>query len=97
MAYWLKWKMGFRSIEGKVCDGINTREAHIRMGDSARVMALGLVGIFLIATLVGSLFPECGNIVAKRLDMWAHSFNGIFLALGIVGIVLALYLGYRNS
>jgi hypothetical protein len=33
--------------------------------------------------------------LARKLDIWAHSFNIVFLVLGIIGIGVALYLGYR--
>jgi len=65
------------------------------MDCDARAMALCIVLVFLIGTAVGSVLPEFGNIVAIKLGIWSHQFNIVFLALGIAGIGLALYLGYR--
>jgi len=65
------------------------------MGCDARTMALCIVLIFFAGTAIGSVLPEFGNIVATRIGVGAHQFNIVFLALGIAGIGLALYLGYR--
>ena len=67
------------------------------MGDVPRSVALYFIPVFLIGTAVGSTLPEFGNILAERLGLWAHRFNIVFLALGIAGVGLALYLGYRSS
>ena len=65
------------------------------MGIDARIMALGVILAFFVGTAIGSALPEFGNLVATRIGIWAHSFNVLFLALGIIGIGVALYLGYR--
>jgi len=65
------------------------------LGDLSRIVALCIVAIFLLGTAIGSVLPEFGNIVATRIGVGAHQFNIVFLALGIVGVGLALYLGYR--
>jgi len=65
------------------------------MGCDARTMALYVILIFFIGTAIGSVLPEFGNLLAQRLGIGAHQFNVVFLALGIVGIGVALYLGYR--
>jgi len=67
------------------------------MGCSTRVMALVIIVVFLGATAVGSVLPEFGNLLATRLSLRAHQFNILFCAVGIIGVGLALYLGYKNS
>jgi len=42
-----------------------------------------------------SVLPELGNLLAKGIGVGAHQFNIVFLALGITGVGMALYLGYR--
>ena len=64
------------------------------MGDLSRVMALCIILIFLIGTAIGSALPEFGNLLAHRISVGSHSFNILFLAVGIVGVGVALYLGY---
>jgi len=64
------------------------------MGNDARIMALGIILVFFIGTGIGSALPEFGNLVATRINIGSHSFNVLFLALGIIGIGVALYLGY---
>ncbi len=69
------------------------------MGSVARILAFRLVLVFLGGTLVGSLVPEPGNALAYTLglpDESGHLFNPLFLALGIVGIVLACAVGYKK-
>ena len=65
------------------------------MGDIPRSLAFLAVFVFFCATAIGSVLPEFGNLLAQRLGMWEHFFNIYFLVLGITGIGLALYLGYR--
>ena len=69
------------------------------MGNTTRSMALRTVVVVLIGTAVGSVLPETGNLVVlyitKGTDV--HVFNIVFLIIGIIGIVLALYLGYKGS
>jgi len=67
------------------------------MGIEARAVALCIILIFFIGTGIGSALPEFGNLVATRLGIGGHSFNILFLALGVLGIGVALYLGYRCS
>jgi len=62
----------------------------------SRGLALLAVLIFLVGTAVGSVLPEFGNLLAQRVGVRSHQFNGIFLALGIAGIGMALYLGYTR-
>ena len=59
-------------------------------------MALRTIIILLTGTAIGSMAPEFGDIVAVRLGIRAHAFNTLFLALGIAGIGVALYLGYTQ-
>ncbi len=67
----------------------------MELGDTARVLALCFILVFLVATAIGSMAPEFGNLLAKKVGVWGHFFNVYFLVLGVVGIGLALYLGYR--
>ncbi len=67
----------------------------MEVGDTARGLAFLAIACFFVATAVGSVLPEFGNLLAKRLDIRAHFFNVYFLVLGVVGVGLALYLGYR--
>ena len=66
------------------------------LGHLSRVLALRIVLVILIGTAIGSVLPEFGNVLAARIDIGAHAFNIIFLVVGITGVVLALYLGYRG-
>lgn len=77
--------------------GINIIWTHIQMGFVSRSMAFHIIAIFLVATAVGSVLPEFGNALAIQLDKWTHTFNVVFLIVGIIGISVALYLGYRQS
>ena len=65
------------------------------MGDTARGLALCFILVFLVATAIGSMAPEFGNLLAGRIGVRSHFFNIHFLVLGVLGIGLALYLGYR--
>jgi len=68
------------------------------MDNTTRAMALVLVPVFLFGTLLGSLLPETGNVLAQLLRLPAdqnHIFNGVFLVIGILGVGLALHIGYR--
>jgi len=65
------------------------------MGTEARAMAFIAILIFFIGTAVGSALPEFGNLLAKEIGVRGHFFNIHFLVLGIVGISVALYLGYK--
>ncbi len=67
------------------------------MGITARSMALFIVVIFLVGTLVGSVLPEFGDVLALRLKLPPHFFNIWFFVLGWVCIGLALYFGYRSG
>ena len=65
------------------------------LGRGTRSMAFFIIFMFLCGTAIGSVLPEFGNLLATRLDIGAHSFNIIFLFMGIAGIGVALYLGYH--
>ncbi len=67
------------------------------MGGLPRGLALCVVLIFLACTALGSVLPEFGNLLAVRLGNDAHSLNILFLILGLVGVGVALYLGYTHS
>lgn len=69
----------------------------MELGDLARGMASGAVLVFLAGTAVSSVLPEFGNLLAHKIGVRAHFFNVYFLVLGILGIGLALYLGYRGG
>ncbi len=69
----------------------------IEMDIASRVMAFCTIAVFFGATAVGSILPEFGNIMAKRLNLEPHFFNPFFLAMGIAGIGLALYLGFKSG
>lgn len=83
--------------------------AHHGVGFAPRSLALRIVVSFLLGTLCGSLLPETGNILADTLGLQRgevfnpfglsvhHVFNPCFLALGLIGIGVALYFGYRRS
>lgn len=63
----------------------------------SRGMALGVISVFFIGTAIGSVLPEFGNLLAQKLDVRPHSFNIVFLVVGIIGIGVALYLGHKSS
>ena len=65
------------------------------MGNLSRSMALCFILIFLISTAIGSMAPEFGNLLAAKINVRAHFFNIYFLVLGVLGVGMALYLGYR--
>lgn len=67
------------------------------LGRGTRSMALYIILIFLCGTAIGSVLPEFGNLLATRLDIGAHSFNIVFLFMGIAGIGVAFYLGYHTG
>jgi len=67
------------------------------MGDLSRDMALLAILVFLVGTAVGSVLPEFGNLLAHKISVGSHQFNVVFLALGIAGIGVALYLGYTQG
>ena len=67
------------------------------MGIGARALAPGIVLVFILATAIGSALPEFGNLMAQKIGIRAHFFNVYFLVLGIVGISMALYLGYTQG
>ncbi len=69
-----------------------------RVGVSARVLAFRVVVVFIVGALVGSMSPESGNVLALYLKMpyaSGHFFNPLFLAIGIVGIGVALFARHR--
>ena len=67
------------------------------MGYETRGLALCFIFVFLVATAVGSALPEFGNLLAAKIGVWSHFFNVYFLVLGVLGIGLALYLGYTQG
>jgi len=69
----------------------------VGMGGLSRGMAFCTVTIILCGTAIGSVLPESGNFISVMLKMPVHSFNPYFLSLGIIGIMLACYFGYRRS
>ena len=70
------------------------------MGNTTRGMAFRTIAIVLIGTAIGSVLLESGNVASRLLGLpgsQAHVFNAVFLTVGVIGIMLALYLGYRHS
>jgi hypothetical protein len=67
------------------------------MGSKTRGMAFRFIPVFLISTAIGSTAPEFGDLLAQKIGIDAHFFNIHFLVLGIVGIGVALYLGYTGG
>lgn len=53
------------------------------MGNRTRVLAFWMV----IATLIGSVAPEFGNLVALQNKVHPHYYNRYFLMVGILGIL----------
>lgn len=76
--------------------GVDTMRTHNGMGIAPRGVAFCVVLVFLFGTLVGSLAPESGNVLANMWELWCHTFNPCFLALGVAGIVLACAIGYKS-
>jgi hypothetical protein len=68
------------------------------MGIEARGVALGIIFVIFIGTIIGSVLPESGNVLQHLLGnhKQAHAFNIVFLIIGILGVGVALYLGYRS-
>ena len=62
-----------------------------------RGMALLIIIVFFIGTLIGSLLPETGNILANHLKLPSHIFNIIFLIIGIAIASLAFYIGLQSN
>lgn len=80
-------------------DRIPIGGSYSKMDIATRGMALRLVAVFLGGTLVGSILPEWGNVLAIYIGYRGHTthiFNPFFLAFGIIGVCLALYIGYRS-
>ncbi len=67
------------------------------MDIGSRVLALPAILVVIVGTFIGSVLPELGNVLAIRLKWNPHIFNGAFLAVGGIIIVLALFLGFKNS
>ncbi len=59
-------------------------------------MAFPTIVVFLVGTAIGSTLPELGNFLARYLGIPSHSFNIVFLAVGIIGIGMALRTGHRR-
>ncbi len=71
-----------------------------RMGIETRDVAFRVILVFIWGTLLGSLLPESGNVVAYYIGGAygkEHIFNPCFLAVGVAGVVLACRFRYRNS
>jgi len=69
------------------------------LGFATRGVAFCAVAVFVGGTLVGSLLPESGNILAYVLGFpygQGHVFNPCFLAVGIAGVVLACAAGLKS-
>lgn len=66
------------------------------MGGTARNVAFLFIIVFIIGTFIGSVLPDFGNVLAKVTGNEPHFINGVFLAVGIIGVMLALYIGYRK-
>jgi hypothetical protein len=60
-------------------------------------MAFRSILTLLIATAIGSTLPEFGDVLAVHLKIAPHFFNPFFLFIGIVGIVLACFVGRKRS
>lgn len=73
--------------------GLHRVRTHNKLGFASRGMALCIVLAVLLGTLVGSMAPEFGTILASNIGMVAHVFNTVFFIVGIVGVVLALFVG----
>jgi hypothetical protein len=80
-------------LTGKIVD---IRRKKHSMVYSTRGLALRIIVIFLFGTGVGSVLPESGNALAYLLKITAHYFNIVFLAIGVIGTLLALYFGYKK-
>ncbi len=80
-------------------------ESRNAMGENNRVdirsrnLALCIVSVFLVGTLIGSLATESGNVLSYYLNLSCesgHFFNPYFLAVGIIGVMLALFTRYKR-
>ncbi len=75
--------------------GVDIKRSYNTMGVRTRGMAFRFIAVVFCGTLVGSLLPELGTVLAYNLGIFAHKFNPYFLALGIIGFVLACSFRYR--
>ncbi len=73
------------------------RKSNANLDSATRKLAHRSVIVILVATIVGSLLPEPADLVALWLQISPHAFNYLFLALGFMGIGVALYLGYQSG
>jgi len=67
-----------------------------KLDNRTRTLAL----LFVSGTLIGSLTPEFGNLISAALNLGeekAHIFNPVFFVLGIIGIGMVFYIGYKRS
>jgi len=69
----------------------------VSLDSLSRGMALCFILVLLVGTAIGSALPEFGNLLAKEVGIRAHFFNVYFLVLGVLGVGLALFLGYTGS
>ena len=79
--------------------GNDSGRTYTAMGNRSRSVAFRAVLVLLVfvgGTAVGSVFPEFGNVLAAYLGLWSHSFNAYFLAVGIISLCVALFLGYKD-
>ncbi|MBA7499249.1 hypothetical protein ES704_01989 [subsurface metagenome] len=53
------------------------------MGNRTRTLAFWMV----TATLIGSIAPEFGNLVALQTKVHPHYYNRYFLVVGVLGIL----------
>ena len=86
--------------KGYKVNGHNTRRTRGIMGNKTRAMAFRLILVFFFGTLIGSLLPESGNVMAYILEppgYQTHAFNGLFFIIGVLGIGLACHIGRSNS
>lgn len=90
--------MPLKRCAASVVNGKHLRRQDCIMGNSTRSMAFRTIAVVLFGTAVGSVLPETGNAVVILVDKGpdAHIYNPVFLAVGIIGIMLALYIGYRK-
>ncbi len=76
--------------------GSSVKWSFNKVGIGTRNVAFRIVAIFLFGTLVGSLLPETGTVLAYNLGIFSHIFNPYFFAVGIIGVSLACAIGHRR-